>query len=106
VEYDMRIQRLVVDGERVVGVIAKRYGKQVAIRADRGVVLATGSFAYQQQMIEGYAPRLIGRPAAAIEEHDGIGIRVAQALGAELAHMDATEVAFFGDPQMLARGIL
>ncbi|MBF6452231.1 FAD-dependent oxidoreductase [Nocardia cyriacigeorgica] len=106
VEYDMRIQRLVVDGERVVGVIAKRYGQQVAIRAERGVVLATGSFAYQQQMIEGYAPRLIGRPAAAIEEHDGIGIRVAQALGAELAHMDATEVAFFGDPQMLARGIL
>jgi 3-oxo-5alpha-steroid 4-dehydrogenase len=31
---------------------------------------------------------------------------VAQALGAELAHMDATEVAFFGDPQMMARGIL
>ncbi|PXX70736.1 3-oxo-5alpha-steroid 4-dehydrogenase [Nocardia tenerifensis] len=107
VEYDLRLGRLVVDDDdRVVGVIAKRYGKEVAIRADRGLVLATGSFAYHQQMIEGYAPRLIGRPAAAIEEHDGIGIRVAQALGAELAHMDATEVAFFGDPQLMARGIL
>lgn len=107
VEYDLRIGRLVVDDDdRVVGVMAKRYGKTVAIRADRGLVLATGSFAYHQQMIEGYAPRLIGRPAAAIEEHDGIGIRVAQALGAELAHMDATEVAFFGDPQLMARGIL
>ncbi|WP_433580292.1 FAD-dependent oxidoreductase [Nocardia brasiliensis] len=107
VEYDLRIGRLVVDDDdRVVGVIARRYGKEVAIRAERGLVLATGSFAYHQQMIEGYAPRLIGRPAAAIEEHDGIGIRVAQALGAELAHMDATEVAFFGDPQLLARGIL
>ncbi|MEV6559889.1 FAD-dependent oxidoreductase [Nocardia sp. NPDC051756] len=107
VEYDLRLGRLIVDDDdRVVGVIAKRYGKEVAIRADRGLVLATGSFAYHQQMIEGYAPRLIGRPAAAIEEHDGIGIRVAQALGAELAHMDATEVAFFGDPQLMARGIL
>ncbi|ONM50712.1 FAD-dependent oxidoreductase [Nocardia donostiensis] len=106
VEYDTRLQRLVVDGDRVVGVIAKQYGKPVAIRARRGVVLATGSFAYQEQMIEGYAPRLIGRPGAAIEEHDGIAIRVAQALGAELAHMDATEVAFFGDPQMMARGIM
>ncbi|WP_062984164.1 FAD-dependent oxidoreductase [Nocardia anaemiae] len=107
VEYDIRIRRLVIDeADRVVGVIATRFGKEVAIRADRGVVLATGSFAYHQQMVEGYAPRLIGRPAAAIEEHDGIGILVAQALGAELAHMDATEVAFFGDPQLLARGIL
>ncbi|MGW5551669.1 FAD-dependent oxidoreductase [Nocardia beijingensis] len=106
-EYDMRIARLIVDDDdRVVGVLARRYGRPVAIRAERGVVLATGSFAYQKEMIEGYAPRLIGRPAAAIEEHDGIGIRLAQALGAELAHMDATEVAFFGDPQLLARGIL
>ncbi|WP_280399727.1 FAD-dependent oxidoreductase [Nocardia carnea] len=105
-EYDTRIQRLVVDGDRVVGVIAKQYGKELAIRAERGVVLATGSFAYHDEMIEGFAPRLIGRPGAAIEEHDGIAIRVAQALGADLAHMDATEVAFFGDPQMMARGIL
>ncbi|WP_159849261.1 FAD-dependent oxidoreductase [Nocardia sp. CY41] len=106
-EYDMRIAQLIVDDDdRVVGVLARRYGKPVAIRAERGVVLATGSFAYHKEMIEGYAPRLIGRPAAAIEEHDGIGIRLAQALGAELAHMDATEVAFFGDPQLLARGIL
>lgn len=106
-EYDMRIARLILDDDdRVVGVLARRYGETVTIRAERGVVLATGSFAYHKEMIEGYAPRLIGRPGAAIEEHDGIGIRLAQALGAELAHMDATEVAFFGDPQLLARGIL
>src|SRR5258705_13167439 len=92
--------------DRGGGPLAAQFGQQVAIRAERGGVLATGSFAYHQKMIEGYAPRLIGRPAAAIEEHDGIGILVAQALGAELAHMDATEVAFFGDPQMMARGIL
>ncbi|MGO4618090.1 FAD-dependent oxidoreductase [Nocardia sp. 2YAB30] len=107
VEYDMRIGRLIVDDDgRVVGVLARRYGQEVAIRAERGVVLATGSFAYHQGMVAAHAPRLIGRPAAAIEEHDGIGIRLAQALGAEVAHMDATEVAFFGDPQLLARGIL
>ncbi|WP_194818602.1 FAD-dependent oxidoreductase [Nocardia sp. XZ_19_385] len=106
-EYDLRLRRLVVDETgRVVGVRATRFGEDVTVRAERGVVLATGSFAYQQQMIENHAPRLIGRPAAAIEEHDGIGIRLAQALGADVAHLDATEVAFFGDPQMLARGVL
>ncbi|MEU4651404.1 FAD-dependent oxidoreductase [Nocardia fluminea] len=107
VEYDTRIRRLVVDDEdRVVGVLATTYGKPVTVRAARGVVLATGSFAYDTEMIERYTPRLSGRPGAAIEEHDGIGIRLAQALGAELAHMDASEVAIFGDPQMMARGIL
>ncbi|EEN83975.1 FAD dependent oxidoreductase [Rhodococcus erythropolis SK121] len=39
-EYDLRVQTLVVDGDRVVGVVAKRYGKDVAIRARKGVVLA------------------------------------------------------------------
>jgi 3-oxo-5alpha-steroid 4-dehydrogenase len=106
-EYDIRIRRLVVDeNDRVVGVLATRYGTQVAVRARRGVVLATGSFAYNQQMIEGFAPHLIGRPGAAIEQHDGIAIRLAQALGADVAHMDATEVNIFVDPQMMTRGIL
>lgn len=106
-EYDVRAQALAVDDDgRVVGLVARRYGNELTVRARRGVVLATGSFAYNDRMIEGYAPRLIGRPAAAIEEHDGKAILMAQALGAELAHMDATEVAFFIDPQMVARGIL
>ena len=106
-EYDVRLQRLIVDDSgRVTGVVAKRYGKPVYVRARRGVVLATGSFAYNQQMVEAYTPLLINRPAAAIEEHDGIGILVAQALGAQLAHMGAIEVAIFADPQLMARGIL
>lgn len=106
-EFDVRAQSLIVDDEgRVCGIVARRFGADLHIRARRGVVLATGSFAYNAEMIETYAPRLIGRPAAAIEEHDGAGILMAQATGAALAHMDATEVAFFGDPQMMARGIL
>ncbi|AUN42348.1 FAD-dependent oxidoreductase [Tsukamurella tyrosinosolvens] len=106
-EYDIRAHALVTgpDG-RVEGVVARRFGQDVHVRARRGVVLTTGSFAYNAAMIETYAPRLLGRPAAAIEEHDGAGILMAQAVGAALAHMDATEVAFFGDPQMMARGIL
>ena len=43
-------------------------------------------------MVAQYAPRIAGKPAASIEQHDGVGIRMAQALGADLAHMDATEV--------------
>ncbi|MGE2720677.1 FAD-dependent oxidoreductase [Mycolicibacterium celeriflavum] len=105
--YDVRVQRLVVESDgRVVGVYARRYGEEIAVRARRGVVLAMGSFAYNEAMVAQYAPRIAGRPAAAIEQHDGQAIRMAQALGADLAHMDATEVAIFIDPQQVVRGIL
>ncbi|MGN5238284.1 MULTISPECIES: FAD-dependent oxidoreductase [unclassified Rhodococcus (in: high G+C Gram-positive bacteria)] len=107
VETDVRMQRLVTDADgRVVGLVTTRFGKQVTARARKGVVLATGSFAYNDEMMQAYAPRLYKRPAATVEEHDGRGILVAQALGAGLAHMDACEVAFFCDPQLMARGIL
>ncbi|QIX49235.1 FAD-dependent oxidoreductase [Rhodococcus sp. DMU1] len=105
--FDIRAQRLIVDDtDRVVGIAAKKYGNEVFVRARRGVVLTTGSFAYNEAMVTSFAPQLIGRPGAAIEEHDGCSIRMAQALGADLAHMNATEVAFFADPQLMARGIL
>jgi 3-oxo-5alpha-steroid 4-dehydrogenase len=105
--YDVRVQSLIVESDgRVVGIRARRYGTDVTIRARRGVVLATGSFAYNDAMVAQYAPRIAGRPAASIEQHDGQAIRMAQALGADLAHMDATEVAIFIDPQQLVRGVL
>jgi 3-oxo-5alpha-steroid 4-dehydrogenase len=105
--YDLRAQRLVVESDgRVAGIVARQYGADVTIRARRAVVLATGSFAYNDAMVAQYAPRIAGRPAASIEQHDGQAIRMAQALGADLAHMDATEVAIFIDPQQLVRGIL
>src|SRR6201991_936952 len=105
--YDVRVQRLVVESDgRVVGIVARQYGTEITTRAHRGVVLATGSFAYNDAMVARYAPRIAGRPAASIEQHDGQAIRMAQALGADLAHMDATEVAFLIDPQQTVRGIL
>ncbi|MHA3020665.1 FAD-dependent oxidoreductase [Mycobacterium sp. BMJ-28] len=105
--YDVRVQSLIVESDgRVAGIRARRYGASIDIRARRGVVLATGSFAYNSAMVTRYAPRIAGRPAASIEQHDGQGIRMAQALGADLAHMDATEVALFIDPQQLVRGVL
>jgi 3-oxo-5alpha-steroid 4-dehydrogenase len=97
---DARVQRLAVASDgRVVGIVARQYGNEVVVRARRGIVLATGSFAYNESMVARYAPRIAGRPAASVEEHDGVAIQMAQALG-------ATEVAFLVDPQLVVRGIL
>src|SRR5690606_14361828 len=53
VESDVRVQRLVVDDTgRVVGIVAQRFGDTLAVRARRGVVLATGSFAYNDEMMQ------------------------------------------------------
>jgi 3-oxo-5alpha-steroid 4-dehydrogenase len=105
--YDVHASSPVVQTDgRVAGLLARQYGKTLAVRARRGVVLASGSFAYNDAMVAQYAPRIVGRPAASIEQHDGQSIRMAQALGADLAHMDATEVAFLIDPQQIVRGIL
>ncbi|MCX2934024.1 FAD-dependent oxidoreductase [Mycobacterium sp. CVI_P3] len=105
--YDVRVRSLIVESDgRVIGITARQYGTDIAIRARRGVVLATGSFAYNDSMMARFTPRIAGRPISAVEQHDGQGIRMAQALGADLAHMDATEVAFLVDPQQLVRGIL
>jgi succinate dehydrogenase/fumarate reductase flavoprotein subunit len=107
VRYDTRFQRLAIAGDgRVAGVIARSLGEQVAIRARRGVVLAGGSFAYNADMIARHAPVLSGRPGSAIEQHDGQGIRAAQALGADVAHLDACEVAVLADPGLMIRGIV
>lgn len=106
-EYDLRVQSLVVESDgRVVGIGATRYGKDLYVKARRGVVLAMGSFAFNEEMVRANAPRILGRPAASIEAHDGRAIQMGQSIGAATAHMDATEVAFFCDPQLLVRGIL
>ncbi len=71
-EYDVRVQTVAVDEDgRVVGVVARRYGRQFTVRARRGVVLAMGSFAFDEDMVRDNAPVLVGRPGSAIDAHDG-----------------------------------
>ena len=65
----------------------QRYAAYNAQQMRRGVVLAAGSFAYNDAMMAQYAPKLVGRPAASIGQHDGQAIRMAQALGAGRLHL-------------------
>ena len=105
--YNVHTQRLIVDeAHRVVGVEAKRFGELLTVRARRGVVLAAGSFTYNETMMRAHLPRLVGRPGSAVEQHDGQAIRMGQAFGADLAHMDAAEVAIHCDPQLMVRGLI
>jgi 3-oxo-5alpha-steroid 4-dehydrogenase len=107
--FDTRVDRLVVDDEgRVCGVIAARYGDEHAIRARTGVVLAAGGFVFNPDMVEQYAPVLNRTPIKlGTEGDDGRGIRMAQAVGAQVKRMDSVECALpFNAPRNLVRGIL
>ncbi|MDP9117643.1 MAG: FAD-dependent oxidoreductase [Actinomycetota bacterium] len=107
--YDTRADRLVVDDTgRVCGVLAVRYGQELAIRARTGVVLAAGGFINNPEMIEQYAPVVQLTPLRlGTEGDDGRGIRMAQAVGARVKRMDSVECAVpFNSPRSLKFGIL
>jgi len=107
--YDTRMDRLVVDDEqRVCGVIAIRYGDEIAIRARTGLVLAAGGFINNPEMVEQYAPVLQLTPLRlGTDGDDGRGIRAAQAVGAAVKRMDSIECALpFNAPRSLKYGIL
>lgn len=103
---DTRVTGLVVEGGRVVGVRAKQYGEERVLRADRGVVLTTGGFVDNEEMLADHAPMLLGRGKVSDGLDDGSGIRIAQAVGAATRRMHAHEVALTFLPALAARGIL
>ncbi|HEY4332976.1 MAG TPA: FAD-dependent oxidoreductase, partial [Ilumatobacteraceae bacterium] len=105
--YNTKLDALVLDRDgRVAGVAARRFGEEVLVRARQGVVLAAGTFVYNRRMVARHAPWILDRAASAIEEHEGGAILAAQAIGAEVAHMDACEVASPINPPVLIRGML
>lgn len=108
VEVDIRVDRLVVDGDgRVVGVVGVRFGDEVTIRARRGVVLAAGGFAANRRMLAQHAPRLARKSApVGTDTDDGRGIRMAQAVGAAVKHMEAAEAGMSIAPPLLVRSVL
>jgi 3-oxo-5alpha-steroid 4-dehydrogenase len=107
VSYDTRIDRLIVEDDRVVGATATRYGQPLTIKAHRGVVLTTGGFIWNDDMLRRHAPTLLqGTWKVGTEADDGRGIEMAQALGAAVKNMHAGEVSLpVIPPRRLIEGI-
>jgi 3-oxo-5alpha-steroid 4-dehydrogenase len=108
VSLDTRVERLVVDAGRVVGVQGQRFGQTVSLRAQRGVVLTAGGFIYNDDMLRQHCPPLVrGTWKVGTEGDDGRGIRMAQAIGASVRNMYAGEVSLpITPPRSLIHGIL
>lgn len=104
---DTMVERLVIDPDgRVVGVLARRYGATVAVRARRGVILTAGGFVHNEEMLASHAPALLGHAKVGTDYDDGRAILMAQAAGAAVRHMGSGQTALQISPALLVRGIL
>ena len=103
---DTVAQRLVVDDATVVGVVGRKYGEDEVFLARRAVVLTTGGFVDDDEMLAEHAPQLLGKDKVSCGNEDGSGIRMAQALGAAVRHMGAGQVGFHAVPAIMARGLV
>jgi 3-oxo-5alpha-steroid 4-dehydrogenase len=92
---------------RVLGVVSRSPEGQQKIRARRGVILTTGGFIYNDDMLASYAPRLLQcRYKVGTENDDGSGIRLGIAAGGEAIRMDAGDVSLaIFPPNQLKQGI-
>lgn len=72
-------------GSRVIGaVVEMQGGKRINVKATGGVVLATGGFANNRELIKRYHPYLLEIPTFGSKLNTGDGIVAAQELGANL----------------------
>jgi 3-oxosteroid 1-dehydrogenase len=81
--------RLDGDADRVTGAVVDHDGREVAITARRGVVLATGGFDHSMDMRWKFQSESLGAHLSlGAESNTGDGIRAAQELGADIDLMD------------------
>jgi 3-oxosteroid 1-dehydrogenase len=79
-------KRLLVEGGRVVGAEYETAGIRTAIRATRGVILATGGFEWNEALKHAFLRGPLAAPASP-PGNTGDGLRMAMAAGAGLGNM-------------------
>lgn len=104
---DTRAHRLLTDAAgRVTGARARTFGAPVSYRARAAVILTTGGFADNDEMLGHHAPALLGHGKVSDGLDDGSGIQMALAVGAATRRMSAVEIALTALPAALVRGML
>lgn len=88
VRFNTRARRLIRNTEgRVTGLTASSNGEDLTITGNQGVVLASGGFVKDQDMIHRFAPQYDNAVFIGGEGNEGDGLRMAWALGADVRDM-------------------
>jgi 3-oxosteroid 1-dehydrogenase len=80
------VTELLTDGDRVAGVRGTRDGEPFEVRADGGVVIATGGFDWDPDLVRTYLRGPL-QNSVAVRHNVGDGLRMAQQVGADLGTM-------------------
>lgn len=100
-------ERLIVTDGKVTGVLCRQGEESTAFFCRNGVILATGGFQHNRQMLEQYCPEYLECFPLGGTHENGLGVLMAQAVGGLLMNMDQTSVLLpFGEPRELVKGIL
>jgi len=109
-EFDAAVNALIVDDHgRVVGVRYRRFGEERFIAARRGVLLATGGFAVNREMVREFCPFMAREDVYIVGGAwaDGTGIRLGMGAGGVPTNMDGVLVtAPIYPAESLIKGIL
>lgn len=84
---------LVVDGERVVGVQVEAPAGEYTINA-KAVILATGGFSNNEDLLSEYNPTWVGRPTTGAISLTGDGQVMSREIGADLTCMDQVKANY------------
>lgn len=92
---ETRAERLVrAESGAVAGVVVHDQSGRHTVEAARGVVLTTGGFARDDELLTTFAPQWLGAARMGGEHNTGDGLRMAMALGAGLVDMAEIEASF------------
>ncbi len=73
------------DRHGVVGARLSAGGKEIQVKARKGVVLATGGYAHNKRFREAFMPRPVPAHSMSYEGNHGDGVEIARRLGASIA---------------------
>jgi len=82
--YEAMTTRLIVEHGQVIGLVARRDGRPITVRARRGIVLAGGGFPANATWRERYLPHPVPRHTPAYEGCTGSTLELALEIGASL----------------------
>jgi len=89
VHTDTRVISLISDLDgRVHGLVVRQYGQNRYVRAARGVILCTGGFTMNADMLRRYAPEALRLENPIGTTDDGSGILMGMSVGGDAIHMD------------------
>ena len=82
VRYKHRARKLIVDNGRVVGITAESGGKTLNFKAKKAIILATGGFCQNLEIVKEFGPHYADLVPTAPPTHQGDGLKMAMAIGA------------------------